>query len=157
MCSSCIFCLVNLSSLDYPSFFLGFCPFNHQFFCFLLSHIVVERKMAQGCELKDVTKWENVDYKLQVEEVFAFIRKLGNKSLNPKTKITSTHVTKVDIIEVFGESKVLRTTNQNLDPNTKLELLHLYSQSYGHNNVTNNEFYLWFILKVTQLRRRVQK
>jgi hypothetical protein len=49
------------------------------------------------------------------------------------------------IIEVFGESTVLKTTHSNLDPNTKLELLCLYSQCYGHNNVTNNEFYLWLI------------
>jgi hypothetical protein len=48
-------------------------------------------------------------------------------------------------MEVFGESKVLKTTNPALDPTTKLELLRLYSKCYGHSSVTNNEFYMWFV------------
>jgi hypothetical protein len=48
-------------------------------------------------------------------------------------------------MEVFGESKVLRTTNSTLNPATKLELLCLYSKCYGHCNVTNNDLYLWFV------------
>jgi hypothetical protein len=83
--------------------------------------------VAQGCELKDVIEWENVNYMLQMEEFFIIIKKLNNKGLNLKTQITSTHVTKAYIIEVFGKSKVLKTTNPNLNPYTKLELLHLYS------------------------------
>lgn len=62
-----------------------------------------------------------------MEEFFVIIKKLNNKGLNPKTQITNTHVIEVDIIEVFGKSKVLRTTNLNLALNTKLGLLHLYS------------------------------
>jgi hypothetical protein len=65
-----------------------------------------------------------------------------NKGFNPKTQITNVHVTDEDIVEVFGESQVLRTINLNLDPNTRLKLLCLYSQCYG---ITNNEFYLWFV------------
>jgi hypothetical protein len=76
---------------------------------------------------------------------FAFVRKLSNKGFNRKNHITNVHVTDEDIIEVFGESRVLRTINLDLDPNTKLELLCLYSRCYGTTNVTNNEFYLWFV------------
>jgi len=46
---------------------------------------------------------------------------------------------------MFGEFKILRTTNLDLDPNIKLELLCLHSQCYANNNVTNNELYLWFV------------
>jgi hypothetical protein len=62
-----------------------------------------------------------------MEEFFTIIEKLNNKGLNPKTQITNTPVTEIGIIEVFGKSKVLRTTNLNLALNTKLGLLHLYS------------------------------
>ncbi len=102
--------------------------------------------MAEGCEVEgNIPTWEKVDYKLQTKEFFAIVKKLNNKGLNLKTHITSQHVTNVDIMEVFGESKNLRTTNPTLSPTTKLELLRLYSKSYGHNNVTNNEFYMWFV------------
>ncbi len=36
--------------------------------------------------------------------------------MNPKTHITNVHVINEDIIEVFGESWVLITTNLDLDP-----------------------------------------
>ncbi len=55
------------------------------------------------------------------------------------------HVIDEDIIEVFGESQVFKTTNSDLDLNIRLELLCFYSQCYGTTNVTNNEFYLWFV------------
>jgi hypothetical protein len=71
---------------------------------------------------------------------FAFVRKLSKKGFSPKTQITNVHVTDEDIIEVFGESQALRTINLNLDPNTKLELLCLYSWCYDTTKVTNNEF-----------------
>jgi hypothetical protein len=70
---------------------------------------------------------------------------LNNSSLNPKTQITSKLLIDADIMEMFGEAKVLMTTNLALDPTMKLEMLHLYVQCYGHNNVTNIEFYLWFV------------
>jgi hypothetical protein len=54
-------------------------------------------------------------------------------------------VTDANIMEVFKEVKVLRITNLALDPTTKLELLRLYAQCYGHNNVTKNELFLWFV------------
>jgi len=76
---------------------------------------------------------------------FAFVKKLRNKGFNPRTQITNVHVIDEDIVKVFGESRVLKTINFNLDPNTKLELFCLYSQCYGTTNVTNNEFYLWFV------------
>jgi hypothetical protein len=46
---------------------------------------------------------------------------------------------------MFREFKILRATNLDLDPNIKLELLCLHSRCYGNNNVTNNEFYFWFV------------
>jgi hypothetical protein len=76
---------------------------------------------------------------------FAFVRKLNNKGFNPETQITNVHVTDEDIVEVFRESRVLRTINLDLDPNTRLELFCLYSWCYGTTNITNNEFYLWFV------------
>jgi len=33
----------------------------------------------------NIPTWEKVDYKLQIEEFFATVRKLNNSSLNPKT------------------------------------------------------------------------
>lgn len=54
-------------------------------------------------------------------------------------------MTDADIMEVFGKFKILRFINPTLDPATKLEFLCLYSKCYGHSNVNNNEFYLWFV------------
>ncbi len=54
-------------------------------------------------------------------------------------------MTNADIMEVFGEFKIFRFINPTLDPATKLEFLCLYSKCYGHSNVNNNEFYLWFV------------
>lgn len=54
-------------------------------------------------------------------------------------------MTNEEIVGLFGKSRVLRTINLDLDPNTRLELLCLYSQCYSTTNVTNNEFYLWFV------------
>jgi hypothetical protein len=48
-------------------------------------------------------------------------------------------------MEVFKEAKVLKITNLALEITMKLELLHLYAQCYGHNNVTNNELFMWFV------------
>lgn len=76
---------------------------------------------------------------------FAFVKKLNNKGFNPKIQITNVHVIDEDIVKVFGESRILKTINFNLDPNTKLELFCLYSQCYGTTNITNNEFYPWFV------------
>jgi len=74
--------------------------------------------------------------------------------LNPKTYITNVHVIDKDIVKVFGESQVLKTTTSDLDPNTRLELLCLYLQCCGITNVTNHEFYLG-LSKVTLPRRKV--
>jgi len=54
-------------------------------------------------------------------------------------------VIEANIIEMFGEFKILRTINLDLNPNIKLELLCLHSQCYGNKNVTNNDSYLWFV------------
>ncbi len=84
-------------------------------------------KMAQICEVKgDIKTWEKLDYKLQTKELFAIVKGLSNRGLNPKTQIISAHVTNVDIMEVFGQSNILKTANPNLDPNMNLKLLCLY-------------------------------
>lgn len=58
---------------------------------------------------------------------FAFVKKLSNKGFHLRTHITNVHVIDEDIVKVFGESRILKTINFNLDPNTKLELFCFYS------------------------------
>jgi hypothetical protein len=42
-------------------------------------------KMAQGCEIRSIPTWEKINYKLQIEKIFAIMRGLNNRGSNPKT------------------------------------------------------------------------
>ncbi len=78
-------------------------------YSFFLVFFFHSEKMAQGCEIGNIPTWEKINYKLQTKKIFPIMRGLSNRGLNPKTHITSIHVTTIDIMEVFREFKVLRT------------------------------------------------
>jgi hypothetical protein len=51
-----------------------------------------------------------------------------------------------DIVEVFGLLyEGFKTTNLNLHPKMRKDLLRLYWKVYGTNQVTNNKFMIWFM------------
>ncbi len=67
---------------------------------------------------------------------------LNGSSLNPKSELTTKHVTKTNIEKVFGKFK---TTNTHLHVDTKKKLSHLCSWFYGTSTITNNKFMSWLI------------
>ncbi len=61
---------------------------SHLYSITFIQHTVFfpPKNMVLGSEVGgNIPTWEKVDYKLQIEEFFATIRKLNNSSLNPKT------------------------------------------------------------------------
>jgi hypothetical protein len=80
---------------------------------------------------------------------------LNNTGLNPKTQITNKHVTNVVIMEVFGESKVHRTTNLAWNPTTKLELLYAYIRSAVATTMWPTMNSINGLSKVTLFKRKV--
>jgi hypothetical protein len=82
---------------------------------------------------------------LQIEEYFHTVRGLPNQGLNPYNDSNEFPMKENDLIELFGQKRVFRTTNPNLDPVHLQGLKKLYWQCYGTDHVSNNEFQLWFV------------
>ncbi len=90
--------------------------------------------------------WDYVPYKDQTENYFRIVRKLSGKGFNPKANFPLNIVSDVDIAKIFGLStKGFKTTNLTFHPELKKDLFQLYWQLYGTNQVTNNEFMIWFV------------
>jgi hypothetical protein len=54
-------------------------------------------------------------------------------------------VTIEKVEEVWGKCSAFKTTNTTLNPETRSELLQLYTKIYGKMEVTNNEFMTWVV------------
>jgi hypothetical protein len=107
--------------------------------------VKVEKKMKKEVCLKFLP-WNHVEYKSQIEEYFKIVKKLNNEGLNPKANISTQLVFDVDIAEVFGPcTHGYKTTNSPLHYETKKDLVRLYWQVYGTNQVTNDELMIWFV------------
>ncbi len=99
------------------------------------SNMVIDCSKVQqnATQLRNIGRSPNLgENKLQTPNskymiFFAFVKKLSNKGFHLRTHITNVHVIDEDIVKVFGESRILKTINFNLDPNTKLELFCFYS------------------------------
>lgn len=66
-----------------------------------------------------------VDYKDQTKDFFLNVKLNGN-SLDPKSNLTSKHVNKVNLEEVFGQVTKFKTTNNKLHKEMKKKLVALY-------------------------------
>jgi hypothetical protein len=81
---------------------------------------------------------------LQTEEYFHSVRGLQNEGVNSYDDHGSHFpVNDFDLIELFGQARQLRATNPKLDPEHLHALTKLYW--YGTDDITNNEFQLWFV------------
>ncbi len=58
------------------------------------------------------------------------MRCLNGSGLNPKSKLTTKHVTKANIKEFFGKIAKFKTTNTHLHVDTKKKLLDLWHVHY---------------------------
>lgn len=76
-----------------------------------------------------------------------FVRERGpsSKGLNPKNSAEMLFITPEKIEEVWGKCTAFKTTNTTLKPETRSQLLELYSKIYGKVDVTNKEFMLWLV------------
>lgn len=88
---------------------------------------------------------ELASFREQTTEFFADIRGLGSTGLNPKSVYDTASITAEDLEEVWGKVTTYRTTNTKLHPETRRELIALYSKIYGTEDVTNNEFMMWVV------------
>ncbi len=90
--------------------------------------------------------WDYIPYKDQIKDYFKTVRKLSGERVNPKANFPPNIVSNADIVEVFGlSSEGFKTTNLNLHPKTKKDLLRLYWKVYGIDQMTNNKFMIWFL------------
>jgi hypothetical protein len=76
-----------------------------------------------------------------------FVRERGlcSKGLNPKNSVEMSFITVEKIKEVWGKCTAFKTTNMTLKPETRSQLLELYSKIYGKVDITNEEFMLWLV------------
>jgi hypothetical protein len=88
---------------------------------------------------------ELASLRLQTPDFFVRERGLCGKGLNPKLAVDMACVTAEKIEEVWGKCTSFKTTSTMLNPQTKRDLLHLYSKIYGKIEVTNNEFMTWLV------------
>ena len=65
------------------------------------------------------------------------------QGLNPKLASNMSCVTPKKIEEIWGKCVAFKLTNTMLKPETRKELLQLYSKIYGKTEVTNKEFMAW--------------
>jgi hypothetical protein len=79
------------------------------------------------------------------KKYFSIVRKLYNKSLNPKINLTNVHVCDEDLMEVFGLNCSYKLINPFIHVDIKCELKKLHWQIYGSTTPTNNDFVLWFM------------
>jgi hypothetical protein len=70
--------------------------------------------------------WEAINYKLQTKEYFFVVKKLHNKSLNPKINLTNAHVCDNDLVKVFGLKCILKLINPLIHANSKHDLKKLH-------------------------------
>jgi hypothetical protein len=84
--------------------------------------------------------WPFLEWCLQTEEYFHFVRGLQNEGDGGHLLVNDT-----DFIELFGHARQLRATNPKLDPEHLHALTKLYWQCYGTHDITNNEIQLWFV------------
>ncbi len=90
--------------------------------------------------------WDYVPYKDQSKNHFMIVKKLSGEGFNPKANFPPNIVCDANIAEVFEpSSKGFKTTNLNLHLEMRKDLLRLYWKVYGTNQVTNNEFMIWFV------------
>jgi hypothetical protein len=54
-------------------------------------------------------------------------------------------VTAEKVEEVWGKCNLFKTTNTMLNPDSRRELLLLYTKIYGKGDVTNNKFMTWVV------------
>jgi len=81
-----------------------------------------------------------------MEDYFKTVRKLNGEGFNPKANFPPNIVFDADITKVFRlSSEGFKTTNLNFHPEMRKDLLKLYWKVYGTNQVTNNEFMIWFV------------
>jgi hypothetical protein len=73
-----------------------------------------------------------IDYKDQTKDFFVNFKTLNGNTLNPKSNITSKHVNKVDVEEVFGQVAKFKTTNHKLHEEMKKSLLFCMLKFMGH-------------------------
>lgn len=78
-------------------------------------------------------------------DFFVRERGLSSKGLNPKNSAEMLFITPEKIEEVWGKCTAFKTTNTTLKPETRSQLLELYSKIYGKVDVTNKEFMLWLV------------
>jgi hypothetical protein len=78
-------------------------------------------------------------------DFFVRERGLSSKGLNPKNSADMSFITPEKIEEVWGKCTAFKTTNTTLKPETRSQLLELYSKIYGKLDVTNKEFMLWLV------------
>jgi hypothetical protein len=69
------------------------------------------KKNSKEKGIPKFTPWEFVNYSLQIENYYVIVRHLNNMGMNPRIDITSQHVIKLDIDEVFGPLKQPRYNN----------------------------------------------
>lgn len=94
-------------------------------------------------------------YSKQTVEFFREERGLASSGLNPKLDLTSEHVSATDIEDMFGKDVKFKTTNSNLTPETKMELISLYRKIYGKSDVTNNEFMDWMVKRFIAEKKNI--
>ena len=83
--------------------------------------------------------------KTQSTNFFSKERRLCRSSLNPKLALDMSCVTPEKIEEIWGKYVAYKTTNTTLKPETKKELLELYSKIYGKTEVTNKDLMTWVV------------
>jgi hypothetical protein len=83
---------------------------------------------------------ELASLRLQTPEFFVKERGLCGKGMNPKLAVDMACVATEKIEEVWGKCTSFKTTSTTLNPQTRRDLLHLYSKIYRKIEVTNNEF-----------------
>jgi hypothetical protein len=90
--------------------------------------------------------WDYVPYKDQTEDYFKIIKKLSGEGFNPKANFPPNIMFDANIVEIFGlSSKGFKTTNSNLHPKMRKDLLRFYWKVYGIDQMTNNKFMIWFM------------
>lgn len=81
----------------------------------------------------------------QTVQFFCNERGLCGQGLNPKLATDMLCVTPEKIEEIWGKCTAYRVTSTSLKPETRRELLDLYSKIYGKREVTNKEFMAWMV------------
>jgi hypothetical protein len=87
---------------------------------------------------------ELANLKCQTHSFFVNERGLCGTGLNPKLSADMVVVIADKVEEIWGKCSAFKTT-MTLSPETRKELLHLYSKIYGKVEVTNNEFMAWVV------------